>query len=72
VGVSKAFPEKDYADTIMLITVLVPGLVAYTEKGAMRVRIHVPHKDHIEEASVVSSANSPRIMALLPTEKIFI
>lgn len=65
----KAFPEKDYADTIMPITVLVSGLVAYTEKGAMRVRIHVPHKDHTEETSVVSSANSPRIMVLLLTEK---
>jgi len=68
----KAFPEKDYADTIMPITVLVPGLVAYTEKGAMRARIHVPHKDHIEEASVVSLANSPRIMALLLTEKFYL
>lgn len=66
----KAFPEKDYADAIMPITVLVSGLVAYAEKGAMRVRIHVPYKDRTEETSVVSLANSPRIMALLLTEKI--
>jgi hypothetical protein len=35
----RAFSGKGYADTIMPITVLVPGLVAYTEKGAVRARM---------------------------------